>query len=477
MKRKTLNVMSLCLAMLGLAACSGPKRPVVPGGGNATLSVTVVDTPPAGVSVLSFTVSISGLALNPVSGAAVPLTLPSNPLTIDLTRLQSDSQGLDAFQVAANTYSSLSVAIASSTVTFYNQSGAAIGSCANNTVCTANPISATQVKISSAPFPLALASGQQAGIALDFNLRKALTSTMGVDFTQAGAVTASKLPHTGMPNGTLDVLEDFTGTVKQVSGNSITIQSATRGTLAATASSNTQFNDPQGLCTGGATLACLAVNQTVSADIAITTAGTLSLNELDFIDKTPVDEVEGVVFFPTPPVAGQFSLVMSEKVVASQNAALTGAASGTVFNVNPTSGAAFLVDTKNLPLSTLAGFSGTQSLLNGQEVMVRVSNPVASNGAITVSANRVLLRFSRVTAVVTGGASSTTFSINGPSLPPFFAPPATAVQVQLFSGVTAYDGVTDGSGLQSGNTVSMRALFVNASPAFFAAKVRLQTAP
>jgi hypothetical protein len=330
------------------------------------------------------------------------------------------------------------------------------------------------VKISSAPFPLVLISGQQAGIAIDFNLSKALTSSLGVDFTQAGALTANALPRTGAPAGALDVLEDFTGKVTAISGNSITIQSGTQGTITATANSNTLFNDPQSLCAGTASLSCVAVNQTVSADMALTTTGTISLNELDFIDKTATDEVEGTVFFPTPVQAGQFGLVMREKVNASQNATLATAVPGTVFTVilNPT--AAFLVDTKNLPISALSGFSGPQSLLNGQEVMIRVANPVASSGIITVTANRVLLRFSRVTAKVSGGATTTTFTLDGSTLPPYFTPPALFPQVQLFPNATAFDRVTDGSGLQAGNTVSMRALYVNASPAFFAAKVRLQ---
>lgn len=490
MKRNSVFLSLLGLAPVLLGSCSGlPKSSTPPAPGTATVSVTVTDTPPAGVSILSFTVTISGLALNPATGTPVNFTLTPNPLPIELTRLQSDSS-LVAVSAAipSGTYNSMTAAVASSSIVFFNGSNAAIGVCASNTLCAAAPISAASVNITSAPFPLTLVSGQQTGIAIDFDLNKAISATMGVDFTVTGALTASALPHTGMPASTLDLVEDFTGTVTAFSSatNSLTVKSGTRGTLTGVIGANTLFHDPLNTC-AALNSTCLKTGQTLSANAGLNLNGTLAIREVDLIDSASVDVLEGTVSKVNGTTS--FSMVLSDKVVVTtSNTSLTGAKAGDQVNISWSVPPTFTVDTAGMPLAAsfpanLALFTNgvdTSVLFPGQSVMVSVTGATTTSGVISATGTRVLLRHSRITATVNGAVAPNSFNIDAAALPPYFGTATwgtTTPQVSVFSNLTSFDGVTSASGLAAPNVVSVRALYIqnavkNAVPMFFATKVR-----
>ena len=81
-------------AIFVLSSCSGLKNACTTncgGTGNATLSLTISDTPPTNTSVVSFSLPIIGITLTPSSGSAVSV-FSSNPSTdFELTRLQTDT--------------------------------------------------------------------------------------------------------------------------------------------------------------------------------------------------------------------------------------------------------------------------------------------------------------------------------------------------------------------------------------------------
>ncbi|MBZ5701393.1 MAG: DUF4382 domain-containing protein [Acidobacteriia bacterium] len=260
MKRNFLYQFVLLTAALALSSCSGYWYN--PGGGTggggtppppptATLNLTLQDAPPANTSILSFKLAITGVTLTPTAGAAVNLTPSPSPYVVELTRLASDSAFLGSFTVPAGSYSSITVAVANPDITFVNQTAGTVSGCLTNSVCEITPSAAGNLTVSTAPFPLTLSASGQSGLALDFHLNNALTATngnLGVDFTAAGVLTAATLPRTGTPTGTLDLLEDFTGTVTAVSASSITVQSGTRGTLTGALNSSTVYRDPLGTC-------------------------------------------------------------------------------------------------------------------------------------------------------------------------------------------------------------------------------------
>ena len=71
----------------------------------------MTDTPPAGVSVLSFQATVTDARLNPGN-----VELLAAPVTIDLARLQTETSLLSSANVAPGTYTSLALTFASRTL-------------------------------------------------------------------------------------------------------------------------------------------------------------------------------------------------------------------------------------------------------------------------------------------------------------------------------------------------------------------------
>jgi len=145
-------------------------------------------------------------------------------------------------------------------------------------------------------------------------------------------------------------------------------------------------------------------------------------------------------------------------------------------NVTLVSPSPFLVDSKGLtvPVTTFGG-TDASILLPGQTVAVHVTAFTAASGtpaAAAVSADTLYLRFTRVTGSLASPAAP---NVSIQSLPSFLGI-TSPVQAQLSAGTvsTYYDGVSSSTGLSSGQTASIRALYFGSStaPAFSAAKVR-----
>ncbi len=485
----------LLLAAFTFSSCSGPKTGTVctsncGGTGNATLSVTMTDTPPVGTSVLSFTVAITGASLTPSSGTAQGLTLtPASP-TIELTHLQSDSAFLGTSTLPSGNYTSALVAFSSPDIILINQTGSALSgattTCPVNAVCEFKPVVAGSITLNAAPFPLTLNGNGQQGISLDFNLNNAVTfanGTINVDFTQANVLHATVLPRAGTPTGSLDLVEDFTGIITTLSGNNVTVQSGTKGTITAVANANTVFDIDPTVCPAK-NLSCLGTNKTVSIDASLNPNGTLTLLEADLLDNVSVDEVEGIVTNVDLAGNGTIDIVLSDKSVVSGNALLTAAPPGNVLAVTLSAAPVFSVDTKGLSAivnspSAITDFASVSNMAAGQVVRMHVTNiaAVPNSTFLTASTNSVVLRFSRMSATVSIATAGSFFSLGSSTLPPYVAANQilSNIPVQISSGQTQIDGATDFSLLTQGSNISIRALYIPnylTSP-FFAAKVRV----
>src|SRR5260370_27916605 len=99
MKRNHVALSLIVASLVVLASCSGlPKQNTV-GGGNSSLSVTMTDTPPAGVTILSLKFTITGFTVAPSVGTPVALVSSANPVTLELTQLQADAPPLRSFPI------------------------------------------------------------------------------------------------------------------------------------------------------------------------------------------------------------------------------------------------------------------------------------------------------------------------------------------------------------------------------------------
>src|SRR6266850_2064526 len=240
MNRNKALLLVLLLAIFSLAACSGPKNSVCTvncgGGGNANLSVTLFDAPPANTAFVNFNLPISLISLTPQTGADVNLT--SAAATFEITRLQSDSTLIGTFPVPAGTYTSLNVFVTSSPFSdWVNSSSAAILGCNPNEICALSGSAPGKLSVTFSP-ALVVTASQNLGLGLEFNLNNAITTTggIGIDLTQPNVLSVVTLPRTGQAASTLDTIEAFTGVVKTVSAGTITIQADSGATLTATAS-------------------------------------------------------------------------------------------------------------------------------------------------------------------------------------------------------------------------------------------------
>ncbi len=438
-----------------------PPPPV----GSSSVSVTMTDTPPAGVTLLSFEVSVTGAALNPGN---VDLLGGKGPIRIEVKQLETESAFLNTASVPAGTYTSLNLTFANAELTFKNDTGAVLAGCAVGAVCEIKP---TGTLTSTFTFPgsgITIAANSPTGIQVDVNPNTILGATLGVDFGAAGAVSVQQLPLPGMPTGQLEELEDLTGTVQSLD---TTNRKFTLHTLFAdfpiTTDNNTEFEDFDACTPTANVFACLANAQVVEVDLRIMTGGVFLAKKIEFEDNAVDDELEGIVFKIDD--ATHFEMVVLEELRDVANVANGNPIVVTLSNPN------FRVDNDGLtvPAGLQAAFEGatdTSQLLPGQFVQIRLTAPPSAGPPITATTDRVRLRRSQFTATVSSVAPPN-FDVNGlPSL--FTNNGITTIQVQT-STQTDFNGVTGVSGLANGNTVSLRGLlFKNAGspPAILIAK-------
>jgi len=491
----------ILLPAVALLSCSGSSKPPICtsncGGGTATLSLTLTAaslTPPPKTNLLSFIVDITSIALTPSTGSAVNIPLNSTAFSVDLTKLQSDSAFLGrSATVPAGSYTSITVSLSNPVVTFCTQASGATG-CAAGSVATISGAAAAPV-ISTAPFPLTLAGNQQTGLAIDLDFGPALTINTSqvvtaVNLAALKVLTATSLPSTSssLTAGQLDFVQDTTGIVTAVDAatQSVTVMTATRGSLTAGAKSSTVFSPNCSNFNLSLTFSsCVVQGHVASLDMVLNSDGTFTLLEYDPLATTTGDWIEGILT-STPTSSTQFQIVTNDLVLKTTTS-LIGSGLPLASLVNATLVGSpqtpFVVDSKGLivPANAFGGGTDTSVLTPGQTVAAHVTafTPHSSSTLAAASVDLLYLRFTRVTGTVASVAPPNVFTMQ--TFPPFFAL-TTPITVQLSSGATStnFDGVASSSSLTTGQTVSITALYfgppvgTTSTPTpFSAAKVRV----
>jgi len=471
---------ALLLLSVALVSCSGvPKTCTVNcgGGGTATLSMTMTAaplTPPPNTNLLSFIVDVNTITLTSSTGTNVNIPLNSTKLSVDLTKLQSDSAFLGtSATVPAGSYASITVSLSNPVVTFCTQTSGNTG-CAAGSVATISGGAAAAPKITTAPFPLTLTANQKTGLAINLNLGNSLTVNASqvvtaVNLGAANVLSANNLPSasSSVATGQLDFVEDVTGVVTAVNTTtqSVTVKTATRGSLTAVANSSTVFSPNCTAFSLSLTFAsCVVQGHVASLDMVLNSDGTLTLLEYDPLSTTAGDWIEGVVT-AIPSSSTQFSVATNDAVFATSGSVISSSLSfGAAVNVTLVGSPQrpFVVDTKGFvaPANAFSGGTDTSVLAPGQTVAAHVTAFTAGSGSTLAkaSADSLYLRFTRVTGTVASVAPPNTFSMQ--SFPPFFAL-TTPITVQLSTGSpsTNFDGISSSSTLTAGQTVSITALY------------------
>lgn len=468
MTSRKAQLSSIAALVLMVTGCGGgymSSTPVMPVSGAQTsaLSLTVTDTPPAGVTVLSFEVTVNGAMLNPGNVA-----LLVSPQKIEMKELEAESAFLSTVNVPAGPYQSITVNLTNPELRILNQSGATIGSCANNSVCEIQPAAAGNITFSGAPFPVMLQGGTPSGFQIDVNVASIISNTLALDFNATGAVSVAQLPLPGQPADHLDDLDDLDGVIQNIdAANKKFTLHTTVGDFRVQAGTNTEFEAES--CPAN-DFTCLQNGQVVSVDAQVMAGGAIIATKIEFEDDAVDDELQGVIFEIDD--ATHLKMVVLGELRDVENISV-----GNPVNVT-LSNASFQVqdDGINVPSGLQSAFEGatdTSQLEPGQEIQIRAKSAVVPGPPITVTTDRVRLRLSQLTATVGGAPVPPNFTVG--SLPSLFtAAGVTSIHVQT-SSKTNFQGVSGASELANQDQVSLRGLlFRNGGnpPELIADKVR-----
>ena len=469
-----MNRLFALVVLLGftmVTGCGGSSNPVVPPSTQSSqVSLTMIDAPPAGVTVLSFEVNVTGATLSP---GAVDLLAGRGPIQIEVKRLEVETAFLSTANVAPNSYTSLNLTFANPQLTFRNDSNPPqmIAGCAPGTVCEFKPTGTLTTTVNISP-ALTIAASNPIGLRVDLKLDNILSNALGVDFSQPGNVTVAQLSIAGLPAGELDEVDEAFGKVANKSTNTFDLQTSQGILTGIQSDSNTTFDGF--ICAPVNFATCVQNSQIVQVDLKLMAGGVLLARKIEQENEGANEEdLEGIVTSVNA-VTSTFQMVVAENL-----SMLSGVHVGSPVNVLVQPGAGFHVDQDGLTVNPalVSSFNGVNAMMLGQNIQVRRQGGDGSV-ATPILTDRVRLRMSRFTAKVQSIVDANTFTVD--NLPPIFggaSPPIASITVSTDPARTRFEGVSSVAVLgvpPNADTVSLRGLLFQqpTGPTLVAKKVR-----
>lgn len=447
MKPRGLGILPLSLCILIWAAgCSHANFNLGGGGGGNTapMFLTFHDTPPAGITVTSFQVTVTGAVLQPGN-----VSLLASPQTIELTQLQTNSAFLSTTNVPLATYTSLTITYASPQYTFLNDSGVQVTAggqpCAAGASCVvaspaASPLTLT---LSSPSFPaVVVGASNQTLLEVDVNLNNIIQSNFSLNFGPSvqggtggsGAVTVTQF--TGTASGS-SMIGNFNvtgqvGTVTTSPTNQFKLTTSTGQTLTILANSTT-FEFARANCAAN-NFTCVSSGQIVGANVDLFSDGSLGATEVDFDDASGTQQVSGTIVTENNSPPTSFQMIVHNTIPP-----VAGLIPGTPVTVNIGGTASFVINNGSFVLPTGVSFASTADVIVGQEVEARVASGTSiSNGAFTtdrLALEQTQLQSSVTSLNATAQPPQPSFALN--PLPPLFVSPVTQIFVLTVTQGTA----------------------------------------
>lgn len=453
MRIRTLASVAALSALLLFSGCgTRPLNGGIGNGSSAPFTLAVTDTPPSGVTLLSFTITVSGAVLQPNN-----VSVLNAPVTLEVTQLQTDTNLLANMDVPSGTYTDLVLTFSNPSVTFLNQS-VPIGTCAVGQICQISPaISPISVDFNTGVFPLTATTSTPIGLLLDFSLNNLLQPDMSLDLTAPGGFALTQFQNV-TTGGILGQSGDVAGVVTALGTNQFTITTLNGISITATTTSDTQFFFPSLTCAAN-DFTCLETDQLIATDLSLFGDGTFQAATVAFEDSSGESGISGTVVgvnpLANPPT---FDIVVHGSIPTEESAIIGDQATVTV---QPT--AKFLVDEELQGIASGFTFASATDLVVGQEVLVRADS--LETGPDTISTTQIVLRQSQWTAnvgVINVGNGS--FSLG--SLPSLFtnaAPVNISTLTVDTSASTQFLNLTPAGigGLASQNPVSVKGLVFN----------------
>jgi hypothetical protein len=416
--------------MLSLVGCGNnlSNDAAATSGTTAPVSLSITDTPPTGVNVLFFQVSLTSANLTPASGTGTVSLLRNNtPIQVDVTQLQTLSAFLNTANVPAGTYNSLSLTFADPKLVIYNASDASLGSsCAVGTVCQLTPTvdGAATETFATTPFPATLAANTPLGFLIDFQLNNVIQSDLSVNLGVANGVTVSELTPPTMPM--MPQYGYLTGTVQSVnaSQNQFTVETAYGNTFTVDSTSTTAYDDfPTSACTTGS-ISCLSAGQIVRVSVTnVASGGILTAGQVTYLQAAGTQTAEGsIVGLSTTNGSTVMKLILHGNPSNDAGLPLGGEATVTIG-----SGATYSINANGFTVPSGLTFTSAPSLFVGQTVLVNVvsgslgsTTSSSSNGpwgpppTLAFTTNSVELEPSQFSGPVSAvNASTSSFTLGG----------------------------------------------------------------
>jgi hypothetical protein len=251
------TVFTACLVtVLGLSGCTAGNQSssgssastsnTSPSSG--TVNLVVQDTPPTGITVLSFQLQIASATLQPGNISILP-----RPVTVDLAQLVTDTGFLASQVVDSGTYTSLTMTYQNPQITLMNSSTAPLvtpaGTCAVGQVCTFTPrLNNASVTISSGVIPVTVTANSTTGFNMDLSISDLLQSDLSLNFANGQSVNFSLLAGLASLTNQQSEIDAVLATVKSVSGAQTTIQTALGDSLTIDLNATTTYHYPSAVC-------------------------------------------------------------------------------------------------------------------------------------------------------------------------------------------------------------------------------------
>ena len=446
-----------------LAACGGSMNTMNQSSG-VPMSLTIGDTPPSGAAVLFFEALITGASLQPSDSSKPAVSVLSSPVEIEFGHLQTDRAFLSLANVTPDTYASLKLTFGGAQLTIVNHSGAAIGSCANNTVCQLTPsFNPSSVTLSSAPFPITMDANSVFGIKLDFNLNTSIQTDLSIN----PAVTIAQVIHreAADEDKEMEVLDEVEGQVTALETNQFTLMNRRSGkSFMIDVDSNTVFEDfgRAGCTASPQDFTCVKMDQILEVHLSENGAGTMLAKRVEFEEDASKEAIKGTI--TSVDSSTQFHMV-----VFREEPDVNGISEGSPVAVTIAPNATFQVGMaemgENGGFSFLNfSFARSADLMVGQDVQVRPGTVTTTSGVTTITTDLVRLWPSQITGQVgTINSANGTFALT--NLSPLFTgatPPVTTITVQMLPFMT-FEDFPNQTSLAVGDTVSVKGLLFNTS--------------
>lgn len=447
-----------------LFACGGGsmKQPVTVASG-VPVSLSIGDTPPTGVAVLFFEMSITAASLQPSDPMKPPIAVLNAPVEVEFGHLQTDTAFLSLANVNPDTYSSISLTFGNPQLTIVNHSGKAMGSCPDKTVCQLTPsVTPSTTTLSGSPFPLTIDTSSVVGIKLDLNVNSSVQNDLSINPSVSVAQVTQR--HDSGEDMEMEDIDELNGQVTSVGSNQFTLMDRRSGqSFTVNVDSNTVFEDfDRAGCTANPLdFTCIMMGQIVQVRLSENGMGTMLAKRVEFVENASQLAIKGTI--TSVDSSKQFHMV-----VFLEEPAANGISEGETVVVTIAPNATFQVGREEMGdrdgVDNFGfSFASSADLMVGQDVQVHQGTVTSANGVTTLTTDLVRLWPSQITGQVGSiNSGNGTFTLTG--LSPLFTgatPPVNTIDVQTLSEMDFEDSSGNQARPAVGDAVSVKGLLFN----------------